>query len=214
MVPVYADPALTKLTYVKAELVVKTVSNPPQARGLRYRTFETQQDYAGASTSFNRTYEIPSNAIASLVCFDTAQSGTSFSNSFEAHLNQYQLFVDNIGQTDRPVKIRTATPYSKSPLHGIMFEKTLEVMGLPYKNNLDTLPRQIVAGTIADPTLAQVISENEIFQPAELSRTTVLPVIYEATGQRKLLNVDLSKSVDGENLNLAIFQMVERTLEY
>ena len=214
MFPVYADPALTKLNYVKAELVVKTVSNPPQARGLRYRTFETQQDYAGASTSFNRTYEIPSNAIASLVCFDTAQSGTSFSNSFEAHLNQYQLFVDNIGQTDRPVKIRTATPYSKSPLHGIMFEKTLEVMGLPYKNNLDVLPRQIVAGTIADPTLASVITEAEIFQPHTANRVTVLPVIYEATGQRKLLNIDLNKSVDGSNLNLAIFQMVERTVEY
>tara|TARA_R110002073_G_scaffold53710_2_gene138336 strand:- start:760 stop:2415 length:1656 start_codon:yes stop_codon:yes gene_type:complete len=217
MYPVYAkldggdEP---KLNYVKAELVVKTVTNPPQARGLRYRTFETQQDYANGSTTFNRTYEIPANAIASMVCFDTAQSNDQFSNSFEAHLNQYQLFVDNVGQTDRPVTIRTATPYSKSPLHGIMFEKTLEVMGLAYKNNLDVLPRQIIAGTTADPTLAEVISEFQVFEPVATARTTVLPVIYEGNGQRKLLNIDLNKSVNGENLNLAIFQMVERTVEY
>ena len=217
MYPVYAkldggdEP---KLNYVKAELVVKTVTNPPQARGLRYRTFETQQDYANASTTFNRTYEIPANAIASMVCFDTAQSNDQFSNSFEAHLNQYQLFVDNVGQTDRPVTIRTATPYSKSPLHGIMFEKTLEVMGLAYKNNLDVLPRQIIAGTVADPTIAEVISEFQVFEPVATARTTVLPVIYEGNGQRKLLNIDLNKSVNGENLNLAIFQMVERTVEY
>ena len=87
-------------------------------------------------------------------------------------------------------------------------------MGLAYKNNLDVLPRQIVAGTIADPTIAQVITESEIFQPAANNRVTVLPVIYEATGQRKLLNIDLTKSVNGQNLNLAIFQMVERTVEY
>ena len=212
MYPVYA--ATATLNYVKAELVVKTVTNPPQARGLRYRTFETQQDYANGSTTFNRTYEIPANAIASMVCFDTAQSNDQFSNSFEAHLNQYQLFVDNVGQTDRPVTIRTATPYSKSPLHGIMFEKTLEVMGLAYKNNLDVLPRQIIAGTTADPTLAEVISEFQVFEPVATARTTVLPVIYEGNGQRKLLNIDLNKSVNGENLNLAIFQMVERTVEY
>ena len=217
MYPIYAkldggdEP---KLNYVKAELVVKTVTNPPQARGLRYRTFETQQDYANGSTTFNRTYEIPANAIASMVCFDTAQSNDEFSNSFEAHLNQYQLFVDNVGQTDRPVTIRTATPYSKSPLHGIMFEKTLEVMGLAYKNNLDVLPRQIIAGTTADPTIAEVISEFQVFEPVATARTTVLPVIYEGNGQRKLLNIDLNKSVNGENLNLAIFQMVERTVEY
>ena len=212
MYPVYA--ATATLNYVKAEMVVKTVTNPPQARGLRYRTFETQQDFANGSTTFNRTYEIPANAIASMVCFDTAKSNDQFSNSFEAHLNRYQLFVDNVGQTDRPVTIRTATPYSKSPLHGIMFEKTLEVMGLAYKNNLDVLPRQIIAGTTADPTLAEVISEFQVFEPVATARTTVLPVIYEGTGQRKLLNIDLTKSVDGENLNLAIFQMVERTVEY
>ena len=212
MYPVYA--ASSTLNYLTAELVVKTVANPPQARGLRYRTFETQQDYAVASTNFNRTYEIPANAIASLVCFDTAVNNDQFSNSFEPHLNKYHLFVDNVGQTDRPVTMRTSAPFSKSPLHGIMFEKTLEVMGLPYKNNLDVLPRQIVAGTIADPTLASVITEAEIFQPHTANRVTVLPVIYEATGQRKLLNIDLNKSVDGSNLNLAIFQMVERTVEY
>ena len=212
MYPVYA--ATAELSYVSAELVVKTVANPPQARGLRYRTFETQQDFAGASTTFNRTYEMPGNAVASLICFDTARNNDEFSNSFEGNLNQYQLFVDNVGQTDRPVTMRTAAPYSKNPLHGIMFEKTLEVMGLAYKNNLDVLPNQITASALATPNEAAVISEHAIYAPGSHGRVTVLPVIYEGDGQRKLLNIDLTKSADGENLNLAIFQMVERTVEY
>ena len=212
MYPVYAATAL--LSYVSAELVVKTVANPPQARGLRYRTFETQQDFAGASTTFNRTYEMPGNAVASLICFDTARNNDEFSNSFEANLNQYQLFVDNVGQTDRPVTMRTAAPYSKNPLHGIMFEKTLEVMGLAYKNNLDVLPNQMGASAKNTPNDATVIAEHAIFAPGSHSRVTVLPVIYEGDGQRKLLNIDLTKSATGENLNLAIFQMVERTVEY
>ena len=212
MYPIYA--ASHALNYVKAELVIKTVANPPQARGLRYRTFQTQQDFAAASTTFNRTYDIPGNAVASLICFDTATSGTEFSNSMERNLEQYQLFVDNVGQTDRPVKLRIAPPYSKNPLHGIMFEKCLEVMGLPYKNNLDVLPAQMVGEIIADPTVGGVIGENQIFTAGTHNRVTVLPVIYEGTGARKLLNVDLTKDAEGESLNLAIYQMVERTVDY
>ena len=67
---------------------------------------------------------------------------------------------------------------------------------------------------IAWAKLGEVITEAEIFQPAAKNRVTVLPVIYEATGERKLLNIDLTKSANGSNLNLAIFQMVERTVEY
>ena len=212
MYPIYA--ATATLNYVKAELVIKTVDQPPVARGLTYRTFETQQDFASANVNFNRTYDIPGNAVASLICFDTATSGTEFSNSSERNLEQYQLFVDNVGQTDRKVDIRVAAPYSKDPLHGIMFEKCLEVMGLPYKNNLDCLPRQIEAGLIADMSGSSVIEEHAIFQAGSHSRVTVLPVIYESTGARKLLNVDLTKNAAGNALNLAIYQMVERTINY
>ena len=210
MYPVYAT--TSALTYSLAELVVKSVPNPPMARGLQYRTFETIQDYANGNTTFNRTYEIPSNAVASLVCFDTAQSGTQFSNSFDAQINQYQLFVDNVGFTDRPVPIRTAAPFSKGVLHNIMLEKCLDHMGLPFKNNLDTVPKQINgAATLTD---SEIIPESEIFTAETHNRVTVLPVIYQATGARKILNIDLQRDAVGENLNLAIFQHVERTINY
>ena len=210
MYPVYA--ASATLEYTKAELVVKTVASPPVARGLQYRTFETTQDFAGSSTTFNRSYEVAGNAVASLVCFDTATSGTEFSASSEPNLSQYQLFVDNVGQTDRPVPIRTAAPYSKHPLHGIFLEKSLELMGLPYKNNLDTLPKQISgAATLAD---SAIIPEAEIMTAEAGNRVTVLPVMYEQTGSRKILNIDLVKAAAGANLNLAIFHQVQRTLDY
>ena len=210
MYPVYA--ATATLEYTKAELVVKTVASPPVARGLQYRTFETTQDFAGASTTFNRSYEVAGNAIASLICFDTATSGTEFSASSEPDLEQYQLFVDNVGQTDRPVPIRTAAPFSKHPLHGIFLEKSLELMGLPYKNNLDTLPKQINgAATLAD---SEIIPEAEIMTAEAGNRVTVLPVMYESTGARKILNIDLVKAASGANLNLAIFHQVTRTLDY
>ena len=210
MYPVYA--ATATLEYTKAELVVKTVASPPVARGLQYRTFETTQDFAGASTTFNRSYEVAGNAVASLICFDTATSGTEFSASSEPQLEQYQLFVDNVGQTDRPVTIRTAAPYSKNPLHGIFLEKSLELMGLPYKNNLDTLPKQVAgAATLAE---SEIIPESEIMTAGTANRVTVLPVMYEMTGSRKILNVDLVKAASGANLNLAIFHQVNRTVDY
>ena len=210
MYPVYA--ATATLEYTKAELVVKTVAAPPVARGLQYRTFETTQDFAGASTTFNRSYEVAGNAVASLVCFDTATSGTEFSASSEPDLSEYQLFIDNVGQTDRPVSIRTAAPYAKHPLHGIFLEKSLELMGLPYKNNLDTLPKQIQgAAALAD---GEIIPESEIMTANGGNRVTVLPVMYESTGARKILNIDLVKAAAGSNLNLAIFHQVQRTLDY
>ena len=210
MYPIYA--ATATLEYTKAELVVKTVTAPPMAKGLRYRTFETTQDFAGASTTFNRSYEVAGNAVASLICFDTATSGTQFSASSEPNLSEYQLFVDNVGQTDRPVTIRTAAPFAKHPLHGIFLEKSLELMGLPYKNNLDTLPKQIEgAAALAD---SAIIPESEIMTAEAANRVTVLPVMYEMTGSRKILNIDLVKAAAGANLNLAIFHQVTRTVDY
>tara|TARA_R110001632_G_scaffold1865_4_gene8173 strand:+ start:866 stop:2470 length:1605 start_codon:yes stop_codon:yes gene_type:complete len=210
MYPIYA--ATSALDFVKAELVVKTVASPPVAAGLRYRTFETSQDFAPASTTFNRSYEVAGNAVASMVCFDTATGGGEFSSSSEPNVESYQLFVDNVGQTDRKVNIRVAEPYSKHPLHGIMMEKTLEMMGLPYKNNLDTLPKQIDGNATLNDS--EIIPESEIFTAEAANRVLVLPVMYESTGARKILNVDLTKNADGENLRLAIFHQVERTITY
>ena len=93
-----------------------------------------------------------------------------------------------------------------------MMEKTLEMMGLPYKNNLDTLPKQING----DATLndSEIIPESEIFTANAANRVLVLPVMYESTGARKILNIDLTKNAAGENLRLAIFHQVERTITY
>jgi len=211
MYPVYAKPG-SVISFTKAELVVKTVMSPPMARGLRYRTYETTQDFAGASTTFNRSYEVAGNAVASLVCFDSATTGTEFSSSKELDLSEYQLYVDNVGQTDRPVTIRTAAPFSKSPLHGIYMEKTLELMGLPYKNNLDTLPKQINGNGALQQS--EIIPESEIFTAETDNRVVVLPVMYEATGARKILNIDLVKDKAGQNLNLVVFHQVTRTVDY
>ena len=85
-------------------------------------------------------------------------------------------------------------------------------MGLPYKNNLDTLPKQINgAATLAD---SEIIPESEIMTANAGNRVTVLPVMYEMTGSRKILNIDLVKAAAGANLNLAIFHQVTRTLDY
>tara|TARA_R110002126_G_scaffold96892_2_gene226334 strand:- start:243 stop:1778 length:1536 start_codon:yes stop_codon:yes gene_type:complete len=210
MYPVQAGSAT--LEYVGAELVVKTVASPPVSRGLQYRTITTISDFAGANDTFNRSYEITGNTVASLVCFDTAESGIEFSYSSEPTLSQYQIFVDNVGVTDRPVPIRTAAPYSKSPLHSIILEKTLEVMGIPYKNNLDVLPKQISGA--ADLVDSEVIPESEIFTAEAKNRTLVLPAIYKSDGTRKLLTVDLVKTAADKTLNLNIFSHVNRTIDY
>lgn len=219
VIPVYAD--VPEITYIGAEMVVKTVAQPPQANGLRYRTFTTTQDFAPSSTAnLSRTYEIAQNAIASLVCFDTAQSATDFSNSYDQNITSYQAYVDNVGMTDRPVNVRINLPKTRDPLHGIILEKTLEEMGLEYKNSLDVLPRQmLVDGTGIDASA--VIAESAVYPTTETNSTggvLVVPVIYEANGQPKLLNLDvvrdLASPAAAKALNLVLFQQVERTINY
>ncbi len=217
MFPVYASSAT--LEYTGAEMVCKTVVNPPQALGIQYRTIHTIQDFAPASTSMNRTYEVPRDAIASLVCFDTATSSTEFSNSFEPNLTSYQAYVDNVGITDRPVKIKGTAPFTKDPLHGIILEKTLEEMGLEYKNNLDVLPKMLNMNIGASINNSSVISAGGVFTAQEgTSGVTVIPLIYEQTGVAKLINLDLQRSatVPGAvgSMNLVMFQQVQRVINY
>tara|TARA_R110002153_G_scaffold1136_4_gene5443 strand:+ start:1360 stop:2994 length:1635 start_codon:yes stop_codon:yes gene_type:complete len=219
VVPMYAEQP--EITYIGAEMIVKTVAQPPQASGLRYRTFTTTQDFAPSSTAnLSRTYEIAQNAIASLICFDTAQHATDFSNSYDQNVTSYQAYVDNVGMTDRPVNVRIALPKTKDPLHGIILEKTLEEMGLEYKNNLDVLPQQMKVdnGDILD---SEVIVESGVY-PETVTGSTggvlVVPVMYEANGQSKLLNLDVVRDIAAPAaavaLNLVLFQQVERTINY
>lgn len=219
VVPVYAD--VPEITYIGAEMIVKTVVQPPQASGLRYRTFTTTQDFAPSSTAnLSRTYEIAQNAIASLVCFDTAQSATDFSNSYDQNITSYQAYVDNVGMTDRPVNVRILAPKTRDPLHGIILEKTLEEMGLEYKNSLDVLPRQMLVDA-GDINASAVIVEAAVYPTTETGSTggvLVVPVMYEANGQSKLLNLDVVRDVTvpaaATALNLVLFQQVERTINY
>ena len=200
-----------------AELVVKTVNNAPMAKGMRYRTYTAIQDFAAATTSLQRTYEISRDAVGSLVCFDTSTSSTNFSYSWDKDVDSYHMFVNNVGQTDRPVAIQVADPRIKDPLHNIMLEKTLEEMGVPYKNNLDTLPTQMLLTTLTpDHNTATPPTNTEIYAPLvnDLGGVLALPVLYEADGAPKLLTMNISKSQTGEKFNLVIFNMVERTINY
>jgi hypothetical protein len=122
--------------------------------------------------------------------------------------------------TDRPVNVRIALPKTKDPLHGIILEKTLEEMGLEYKNNLDVLPQQMKVdnGDILD---SEVIVESGVY-PETVTGSTggvlVVPVMYEANGQSKLLNLDVVRDIAAPAaavaLNLVLFQQVERTINY
>lgn len=213
MYPVYAATAV--LNYTGAEMVIKSVSSPPVSKGIQYRTYSTIQDFAPASTSMSRTYEIPRNAMASLICFDTASSSTDFSNSFEPNLTSYQLFVDNVGMTDRPVNIKVVSPFTKDPLHNIILEKTLEEMGLEHKNNLDVLTKQITgAAVLNDSQVIEMYKNYSTLTATGKDGVIVLPVIYEQTGQSKLLNIDLTKDNAGNSINLVAFSMIERTIQY
>ena len=221
MFPIYSK--RPDITYTGAEMVIRTVDMPIQSKGLQYRTVETIQDFAGASTFMNRTYQVPGNAMTSLICFDTAKTSTEFSNSFEPNLTSYQVFVNNVGMTDRPVNIKVVEPKTKDPLHNIIMEKTLESMGLEYKNNLDVLPNQIKitpADAVAD-LKNQIIAQVSVFEKIATAGTngvTVIPVMYDDDNQTKLINLDLQR--DGATpaavgvMNLVLFQEVERTINY
>ena len=98
-----------------------------------------------------------------------------------------------------------------------MLEKTLEEMGVPYKNNLDTLPTQmLLTVTPPDHNTATPPTNTEIYAPLvnNLGGVLALPVLYEADGAPKLLTMNISKSQTGDNFNLVIFNMVERTINY
>ena len=212
MYPVAAE----TLVYTGAELVCKTVMAPPVARGIQYRTYQTVQDFSPATSDFNRTYEVAANAVGGLVCFDTALGSTQFSNSYDPEITQYQLFVNNVGVTDRPVNILSTPPQTKDPLHGIMLEKTLEEMGCMYRNNLDVVPQQLGSVVVEEVAEIAMPSEAEVFGPiAGVNGVLVLPAPYAADGQPKLLNVSVRKQTDvSVDMNLVIFNQIERTVEY
>tara|TARA_R110000782_G_scaffold45394_3_gene100873 strand:+ start:3377 stop:5041 length:1665 start_codon:yes stop_codon:yes gene_type:complete len=221
MYPVYS--VRPDITYTGAEMVIRSIDMPIQSKGLKYRTVETIQDFAGASSFMNRTYQIPQNAMTSLICFDTAKTSTEFSNSFEPNLTSYQVFVNNVGMTDRPVNIKVVEPKTKDPLHNIIMEKTLESMGLEYKNNLDVLPNQIkITPTDAIALLSnEIIPQISVFEAIAATGTngvTVIPVMYDDDNQSKLINLDLQRDATAPAavgvMNLVLFQEVERTINY
>lgn len=216
--PIYA--ATKTHTWKSAELVCKSVRNPPMTRGLSYRTFETIQDFAAATLSLQRTYEMPRDGVASLVCFDTSVATDTFSGSWDAFVNQYQVFVDNVGITDRPVPVQITAPRTKGALHNVMMEKTLEEMGLDYKNNLDVMPSQISCAEDFDNadfnTECSVISNTEVMDSINASNGLLtLPVMYKQDGTPKLMTINVRRGAGATlNFNLVIFTQVERTIEY
>jgi hypothetical protein len=216
--PIYA--ATKTHTWKRAELVCKSVRNPPMSRGLSYRTYQTVQDFAAATLSLQRTYEMPRDGVASLVCFDTSTTTDTFSGSWDAFVNEYQVFVDNVGITDRPVPIQITAPRTKGALHNIMMEKTLEEMGLDYKNNLDVMPSQISCAEDFDNadfnTECSVISNSEVMDSINASNgVLMLPVMYKQDGTPKLMTIHVRRGAGAtSNFNLVIFTQVERTIEY
>tara|TARA_R110002124_G_scaffold175519_4_gene343304 strand:- start:976 stop:2583 length:1608 start_codon:yes stop_codon:yes gene_type:complete len=199
------------LEYLGAEIVLATTIAPPVAKGLMYRTFTTQEDYASATTTFQNIYQLPANAIANLVCFDTTSVSTEFSNSWDKDVSQYQLFVDNIPVTDRPVNINTTNADGRMPdsLHGIMLEKTLSEMGIEFKNYTETQLKPLNnAGTD--------INDNMITtQPDKTDDigVLVLPAVLPASNGSKLFQINITKSANTD-MNIVLFQMIERVINF
>mgnify|MGYP003109842331 CR=1 FL=1 len=216
--PIYA--ATKTHTWKRAELVCKSVRNPPVSRGLSYRTYQTIQDFAAATLSLQRTYEMPRDGVASLVCFDTSTATDTFSGSWDAFVNEYQVFVDNVGITDRPVPIQITAPRTKGALHNVILEKTLEEMGLDYKNNLDVMPSQISNAEDFDNadfnTEGSVINNSEVMDSINASNGLLtLPVMYKQDGTPKLMTIHVRRGAGATaNFNLVIFTQVQRTIEY
>ncbi len=216
--PIYA--ATKTHTWKRAELVCKSVRNPPVSRGLSYRTYQTIQDFAAATLSLQRTYEMPRDGVASLVCFDTSTATDTFSGSWDAFVNEYQVFVDNVGITDRPVPIQITAPRTKGALHNVILEKTLEEMGLDYKNNLDVMPSQISNAEDFDNadfnTEGSVINNSEVMDSINASNGLLtLPVMYKQDGTPKLMTIHVRRGAGATaNFNLVIFKQVKRTIEY
>ena len=207
-------------TWKRAELVCKSVANPPESRGLTYRTFQTIQDFAASTSSLQRTYEMPRSGVASLVCFDTSTATNTFSSSWDANINEYQVFVDNVGITDRPVPVQITAPRTKGALHHIMLEKTLEEMGLDYKNNLGVMPSQIEMAEDFDnadvQTEGSTIANYQVMDSINASNGLItLPVMYQQNGLPKLMTINVSRDSGATaNFNLVIFTQVQRTIEY
>ena len=199
------------LEYLGAEIVLSTTIAPPVSKGLMYRTITTQEDYASATTSFQNMYQLPANAIANLVCFDTTSTSTEFSNSWDKDVSQYQLFVDNIPVTDRPININTTDADGRLPdsLHGIMLEKCLSEMGIEFKNYTETQLKPLNSlGTDINSNMLQL-------QPTKSDDigVLVLPSVLPASNGSKLFQLNITKSASTD-MNIVLFQMIERLINF
>ena len=150
LIPIKAESATWSL--VRAELVLCLIDKPPNSSGIQYKTYNTIEDFAAPTTSFQRQYQLPPNAIANLVCFD---SNPSDHNSYDSTIKSYTLRSDNVDLVNRPITISAShtTGRPRDPLHAIMLEKTLARMGVPFKNYTEvfptamTLPTTLIEGT-------------------------------------------------------------------
>tara|TARA_R110000744_G_scaffold60738_1_gene125735 strand:+ start:415 stop:1995 length:1581 start_codon:yes stop_codon:yes gene_type:complete len=203
-------PVNPKLNYVSAELVLATTSSPPVSKGLMYRTVNTIEDHVAATTNYQGIYHLPSNAIANLVCFDTTSTSTEFSNSYDPTIQSYQQFVDNEPVTDRPVLINStdANGRQRDSLHGIILEKTLDEMGLEFKNYTESIPQPLIdAGDNSNPQMQTVIPDLTAHKGI-----LALPAILPATNAQKMLQLNISKATG--SMNLVLFQSIERMITF
>ena len=199
-----------QIIYISAELVLATTPSPPVSKGLMYRTINTIEDHVAATTNYQGIYHLPSNAIANLVCFDTTSTSTEFSNSYDPTIQSYQQFVDNEPVTDRPVLINStdANGRPRDSLHGIILEKTLDEMGLEFKNYTESIVQPLIeAGDNSNPQMQTVIP-NLTADKGILA----LPAILPATNAQKMLQLNISKATG--TMNLVLFQSIERMITF
>tara|TARA_R110000796_G_scaffold245413_2_gene369615 strand:- start:7170 stop:9047 length:1878 start_codon:yes stop_codon:yes gene_type:complete len=143
--PIQAESATWNIG--RAELVLCVIPNAPKSSGIQYKSYNTIEDFAPETTSFQRQYQLPANAVANLICFDTNPSNH---NSYDSTITSYTLRSDNVDLVNRPIAIHSANHAAgrpRDPLHAIMLEKTLARMGVPFKNYTEVYPSAMKANT-------------------------------------------------------------------
>ena len=93
-------------------------------------------------------------------------------------------------------------------MHGIILEKTLDEMGLEFKNYTESIVQPLIeAGDNSNPQMQTVIPNL-----TEHKGILALPAILPATNAQKMLQLNISKAAG--TMNLVMFQSIERMITF
>ena len=208
----YAAVSVTQITqplsmtvkFDRVELVAKRIGNPPPTSmkmQWAYRTYQNTSDQGPPGiTAFSRSYTIPPNADAALICFPDAATQLF---SVNRTLDSYRLAINSVDTTNRDVELGAAAA-NESALAYDRFTSMWSKMGYAVRD---------LSMNAGDSSVQSYYSPPAVAYP-QAQQQTCFGCAMPQTQRDKQLGVKITTAGGGAVAGIEIFASTPRMLEY